>query len=193
MYKLLEFEDIIRIPPALFNLPLKDAAIEVLRTSYEGRIIRGLGLAVSILDVNVDAKGIIIPGEGATYHKARVKALFFSPEPQEVVEGIVTVVAEYGIEVRLGPVDGFIHKSQIFEKETFSYSREQEYLLGEKTGKILRRGDVVRARIVQVSYGTRRLRLRIGLTMTQPYLGKLEWIKEAIEVKKGAKKKRSSS
>ena len=118
MYKLLEFEDIIRIPPALFNLPLKDAAIEVLRTNYEGRIIRGLGLAVSILDVNVDAKGIIIPGEGATYHKARVKALFFSPEPQEVVEGIVTVVAEYGIEVRLGPVDGFIHKSQIFDSDS---------------------------------------------------------------------------
>lgn len=196
MYKLVELEDMVRIPPALFKLSPHEAAVEVLREKYEGRILRDIGLAITILDVNIDPVGVLVPGDGATYHRVRAKVLVFAPEPQEVVEGEVTVVAEYGIEVRLGPIDGFIHRSQLHEKETFSYNREQAMWLGDKTGRILRRGDRVRARVVQVSYGTRGLKLRVGLTMRQPYLGKLEWIDEELRKKEGvegAEKKRSSS
>jgi len=197
LYKIVEFEDVIRIPPALFKLPLHEAATEVLREKYEGKIFENLGLAVTILDVSIDPVGILVPGDGATYHKVRVKALFFTPLRQEVVEGEVIVVAEYGMEVRLGPIDAFIHRSQIHEKESFSYNKEQGMWMGLKTGRLLRRGDKVRARIVQVSYGTKGLRLRVGLTMRQPYLGKLEWIEEALrkkaEVEKNAEKKRSPS
>ena len=196
MFKLVEMEDMVRIPPSLFKLPPKEAAVEVLREKYEGRILRDIGLAITILDVELDPKGVLVPGDGATYHRIRAKALVFAPEPQEVVEGEVTVVAEYGVEVRIGPLDGFIHRSQLHEKETFSYNREQAMWLGEKTGRILRRGDRVRARVVQVSYGTRGPKLRVGLTMRQPFLGKLEWIEEEIrkmEGAKGAEKKGAST
>jgi len=35
--------------------------------------------------------------------------------------------------------------------------------------------------VIAVSYGGRRQALRVQLTMRQPYLGKLEWIKEEIK------------
>jgi DNA-directed RNA polymerase subunit E' len=46
----------------------------------------------------------------------------------------------------------------------------------------LKEGDKVRARIVTVSM-KRGTRGKIGLTMRQPGLGKLEWIKEEREAK----------
>jgi len=79
--------------------------------------------------------------------------------------------------VRVGPVDGYVHKSQIMD-DVVSYSREQNAVIGQKTARVLRKGDDVRARVVAVSYGGRKQVLRVQLTMRQPYLGKLEWIKE---------------
>jgi DNA-directed RNA polymerase subunit E' len=77
----------------------------------------------------------------------------------------------------VGPVDGYVHKSQIMD-DVVSYSREQSAVIGQKTARVLRKGDSVRARIVAVSYGGRRQALRVQMTMRQPYLGKLEWIRE---------------
>lgn len=185
LYKIIEFEDIIRVPPSLFNRPLKEAVLEVLREEYEGQIIRDVGYIVSILDLQVSELGHLVFNDGALYHKTKFEALVFSPQLQEIVEGEVALVEEYGLLVRLGPVDGFIHKSQIFD-DFFSYNRDQNIMLGSKTGRILRKNDKVRARIVSISYGSRRQILRIGLTMRQPHLGKLEWIEQELKGGKNA-------
>ena len=177
MYKVVEMDDVVRIPPSLFEKPLKEAALSVLREQYEGQIIRDIGLVISILDLQVSEYGQIVFNDGALYHRSRFKALVFAPVLHEVVEGEIVLIEEYGLLVRLGPLEGFIHKSQIFD-DFFSYNREQNMMLGSKTGKIIRKGDRVRARIVSISYGTRRQALRVGLTMRQPFLGKIEWIEE---------------
>ena len=187
VYKIIEFKDVVRIPPSLFGRPLKEAALEVLEEKYKGQIIHGIGLIISILDVEVSEYGHIVFNDGALYHNAKFKALVFSPALHEVVEGEVMLVEEYGLLVRLGPLEGFIHKSQIYD-DFFSYNREQNILLGSSSGKVIRKGDRVRARIVNISYGTRQQTLRIGLTMRQPYLGKLEWIEEEIAGKARAAK-----
>jgi DNA-directed RNA polymerase subunit E' len=62
-------------------------------------------------------------------------------------------------------------------------------LLGKDTKRDLRVGDKVRARIVALSINERSPReSKIGLTMRQPGLGKLEWIEEERK-KKGEKEK----
>ncbi|RLE66875.1 MAG: DNA-directed RNA polymerase [Thermoprotei archaeon] len=179
MFKVVKMKDIIRIPPRMFSLPLEDSALTVLKENFEGRIIRDLGLIVSILDVDVEDIGKIAPGDGAVYHVATFNALVFTPMLKEVVEGEVITVEDFGLLVRIGPVDAFIHKSQIHD-DYFSFSREQSAMLGSKTGRIVRKGDKVRARIVQVSYGGQAKILKIGLTMRQPYLGKIEWIEHDV-------------
>jgi DNA-directed RNA polymerase subunit E' len=58
----------------------------------------------------------------------------------------------------------------------FSYQSGQDVLIGKKTGLALRVGDIVRGKIVVV--GLQRNAIRVGITMRQPGLGKLEWIDE---------------
>jgi len=66
---------------------------------------------------------------------------------------------------------------------TFSTSGS---LLGKDSKKILKKGDTCLARVVALSY--KGDMPKIGLTMRQPGLGKLEWIKEEKKkFKKGMK------
>jgi len=54
-------------------------------------------------------------------------------------------------------------------------------LVGKEKKQSLTEGDSVRCRIVAISLSEREPRdSKIGLTMRQPYLGKLDWIEEEI-------------
>ena len=189
MYKIVTFQDVVRIPPSKFKEPLNKAAREVLKETYEGQLIEGVGLIISVLDVNASPIGKIVPGDGASYHEVTFNALVFSPMLYEVVEGEIVTIENFGLFVRLGPLEGFIHRSQIYD-DSFSYDRVQGTMLGEKTRYVVRKGDIVRARIVTISTASAGIRgFRIGLTMRQPFLGKIEWIKKELErIYKGKKR-----
>ncbi|RLF05784.1 MAG: DNA-directed RNA polymerase, partial [Thermoprotei archaeon] len=87
MYYLATISDEVRIPPSRFNEKLEDVAFDSLKSTYEGLVIKGLGIIVAILQVKVSPEGKIIPGDGATYHKVRFDALIYSPVEGEVIEG----------------------------------------------------------------------------------------------------------
>ncbi len=181
MFKILKLQDTIRIPPNKFSKPLEDAAQEILRELYEGQIIDDIGLIINVMDIEVSEIGRIVPGDGALYHDVTFKALVFSPLLHEVVEGEVTTVESFGVLVKIGPLEGFIHISQIHD-EAFTYDKGQMALIGRKSKYILKKGDIVRARIVSISFSRGRGRtIRIGMTMRQPFLGKIEWIKKDLE------------
>ena len=67
-----------------------------------------------------------------------------------------------------------IHISQTMD-DYVSFSKTNT-LLGKVSKKILKQGDLCIARIVAISH--KGDSPKIGLTMRQPGLGKLEWIKE---------------
>ncbi|MEZ0345023.1 MAG: DNA-directed RNA polymerase [Infirmifilum sp.] len=184
MYKIMRLEDVIRIPPRLFGKPLNEAALEILRESFEGRVLEGIGLVVSVLDAVASEEGYLTFGEAGSYHRAQFTALVFSPVNQEVVEGEVVLVENIGLTVRLGAVDGFVHRSQVFATKDVIYERDQGVVIAESGKRIIRRGDVVRARVTGFTYDVQKGQLRVRLTMRQPYLGKLEYIKELIEKQK---------
>ena len=181
MYIIAEVEDVVRIPPNLFGFPLKEAALKVLRERYEGYLHPDLGIIITVFDVKVEELGRILPGDGATYHNARFKVLSFKPQVKEVVEGIVVGATDKGLFVNLGPVDGFLHKSQISDKRVLFDERGGRYII-EETRQVVEKGDKVRARVVGVSFPTEpTARPRIILTMRQPLLGKLEWVEEELK------------
>ncbi|MEM4262720.1 MAG: DNA-directed RNA polymerase, partial [Thermoplasmata archaeon] len=87
--------------------------------------------------------------------------------------------------------DGLLHISQIMD-DRIDVDLENQRFLGKDTRRDLRLGDPVRARIVSLSINERSPReSKIGLTMRQPGLGKLEWIEEdKKEKKEGAKEEK---
>ncbi len=182
MYQLVRLEGLVRIPPEKFGEPLEKAAKDILREEYEGTIDPELGVIVAVLNVEVSEAGLIVPGDGATYHDVKYEVLTFIPQMQEVVEGEVVEVTDFGIFVRLGPIDGFVHLSQIYD-DYFSYDKRQGVLLGRDTHYDLRVKDIVRARIVTISLGASggSRSIKIGMTMRQPFLGKIEWIRKEVE------------
>lgn len=175
--------DTVRVPPDKFGSDLKEVVTELLRKTYEGKWDRDLGVVLAVTEVEEIGVGKIIPGDGATYHEVKFKLISFKPELQEVVEGEVVDVAEFGIFVRIGPMDALAHVSQIME-DYISYDRKQGVLIGKESRRSIKSGDRVRARIIAVSM---KGKPKIGLTMKQPGLGKIEWIEEEVKKKEKAK------
>jgi len=180
MFKLVTLEDTIRIPPEKFGEPIEKVGYEQLRARYEGIIDEELGYVVAVTDIQVSPVGKIIPGDGATYHKALFGLLAFRPIIQEVVEGEVVEVADFGAFVRIGPIDALLHVSQLID-DFISYDEKQGVLMGKETRRILKTQDHVRVRVTAVSLGGGGASGKVGVTARQPFLGKIEWIKKDIE------------
>jgi DNA-directed RNA polymerase subunit E' len=189
LFKLIILEDTIRIPPETFGNPLEAVGHQQVKTKYEGVVDEELGYVIAVTDVKVSPVGKIIPGDGATYHKVTFSLLTFYPKVQEVVEGEVVEIADFGAFVRIGPIDALLHVSQLMD-DFISYDEKQGVLLGKETKRKLTSGDQVRVRITAVSLGRAGSSGKIGVTARQPFLGKLEWIEHEIQkIKEQTEKK----
>ncbi len=199
MFYVVEIEDYIRVEPKLFGLPTKEAVEKQLQETYSEYHDKEIGESIGVIEVLDVGEGIIIPGDGAAYYNSRFKLLVWKPEMQELVYGIVSEITNFGAFMTLGVMQGMMHISQAME-DYVSFSKSNT-LIGKSSKRSLRKGDACLARIVAISYKGEEPKL--GLTMRQPGLGKLEWIKEdkrkaqlgikkaeAEEKKKGGKGKK---
>ena len=176
MFKLITLQDTIRIPPETFGSPLEKVGRDQVKAKYEGIVDEELGYVIAVTNVKVSPIGKIIPGDGATYHKVTFSLLTFYPIIQEIVEGDVVEIADFGAFVRIGPVDALLHVSQLID-DYMSYDEKQSVLMGKETKRKLTTGDQLRVRITAVSLGRAGSSGKIGVTARQPFLGKLEWLK----------------
>lgn len=189
LFKLITLEDTIRIPPETFGNPLEAVGHQQVKAKYEGIVDEELGYVIAVINVEVNPIGKIIPGDGATYHKVTFSLLTFYPKVQEVLEGEVVEIADFGAFVRIGPIDALLHVSQLMD-DFISYDEKQGVLLGKETKRKLTSGDQVRVRITAVSLGRAGSSGKIGVTARQPFLGKLEWIERDVQkIKEPAEKK----
>jgi DNA-directed RNA polymerase subunit E' len=189
LFKLITLEDTIRIPPETFGNPLEAVGHQQVKAKYEGVVDEELGYVIAVTEVKVSPTGKIIPGDGATYHKVNFSLLTFYPKIQEVVEGEVVEIADFGAFVRIGPIDALLHVSQLMD-DFISYDEKQGVLLGKESKRKLMSGDQVRVRITAVSLGRAGTSGKIGVTARQPFLGKLEWIEHDLQrIREAAEKK----
>ncbi len=189
MFKIVTVEDVVKIPPEKFGQNLEVVAYEELKTKYEGIVSKEFGFVIAVINVKASLSGKIIPGDGSTYHTVAFSLLTYYPEVQGVVEGEVVEVEDFGAFVRIGPIDALLHVSQVID-DFISYDERQSSLNAKESGRILRQGDVVRARVTVVSFMKGKSSGKIGLTTRQPFLGKMEWIAEDIKKLKGPPQKK---
>lgn len=174
MFYLLEVEDHVRVEPKHFGLVTRDAVEKQLQESFVDKVTKELGYVVGVVSVDSVQDGVIIPGDGAAYYKSTFKLLVWKPELHELVYGTITEITNFGAFIQIGPAQGMIHISQTME-DYVSLSKT-----GTLTGKVSKRnlakGDECMARVVAISYKSGEP--KIGLTMRQAGLGKVEWLKE---------------
>jgi len=179
--------DVVRIPPSLFGTSAKKAAINILKSKYESMVNPNLGYIIMILDANVDPMGKLIAGDGGTFHRVEFDALTFYPKLQEIVNGEIVDITDFGAFVRIGPTDALLHLSQIMD-DYLKSDVAAGVILANQSGKTLRVGSTIRTRITAVSLGKAATMGKIGITCRQPFLGADEWIEEEIK-KDGLDKK----
>jgi DNA-directed RNA polymerase subunit E' len=178
MYRIIQMSDTVRIPPERMTEDLGKTISELVQESFEGRLNKVHGITVLTTNVRPMGDGQVIHGDGAIYQKVGFDALVFKPDNQEVVDGIVAEVVEFGAFVHIGPLDALVHMSQVMN-DFMTADVHNERLVGKETGRTLEVGENVRARIVTASLNELSPReSKIGLTMRQTGLGKFDWIDE---------------
>jgi len=176
--------DHVRVEPNKFGMDTDAAVRAQLEESYSGFQDKDIGTVVSVLKVMEVKEGIIIPGDGAAYYESTFKLIVFKPELQELVYGTIEEITNFGAFISMGPIRGMIHISQTMD-DFVSFS-DTGVLTGKDGKKTLMQADKCMARIVAISYKGESP--KIGLTMRQPGLGKLEWVKAEKEKADAASK-----
>ncbi len=200
MYLIVERDEVIRIPPPMLGEDVDQMVKQLAMEKIEGNVysftreeVRDANerkyVIVLILNIERVGDGIIVPGDGAVYQKVKFKALAYHPELQEPALGYVVDVLKFGAFLRIGPLDGLLHISQVMD-DILDVDVENKRLVGKESKRTIRVDDKVIARIVALSLNDANPRhSKIGLTMRQPGLGKLEWFDVKEESKKEEKKK----
>ena len=180
MYSLCTIQDNVRVPPAKFSEDLNKTILEITRKDYEGFVDSDLGVVIAVVEAEKVGDGRIVPGDGAAFYSAKLTLLTYKPTVQELIEGHVAETTDFGAFVRIGPIDGLVHVSQIMD-DYIDYDAKTQTFAGKESKRQLKANDNVLARIVTVSLKGSVAESKIGLTMRQPYLGKKEWAKMRAE------------
>ena len=188
MYRIVSMEDTVRIPPDM----LTNKSEELIKTiesltheNFEGKMTYDNSLIVLVTEIALNGSGRIVHGDGGVFQHVKFNALTFKPELHEIVQGTVCEILKFGAFIRFGPLDGLLHISQIMD-DRIDVDLINERLVGKESKRELRVNDRVRARVVAVSINERNPReSKIGLTMRQPGLGKIEWLEEDRLIKEG--------
>ncbi|MBN1281087.1 MAG: DNA-directed RNA polymerase [Candidatus Thermoplasmatota archaeon] len=188
MYTLAKIHDTVRVPPERFGENLDNAIKDIVQKTFEGTLRRNHGLIVVVDNIKPVGDGIVIHGDGSMYQKVEFEALTFNPLLQELIDGVVCEVVEFGAFCHIGPLDALLHMSQIMN-DYVDVDVESNRIQGKETKRILKVGDPIRARIVALSLNELSAReSKIGLTMRQPALGAHEWLAEPKDDKRGERK-----
>jgi len=186
LFSISTLQDVVRIPPSLFGTTLKKAVVNILKSKYESMINADLGYIIMIMDAKVEPMGKMIAGDGGTYHKVEFNALTFYPKLQEIVQGELVDITDFGAFVRIGPTDALLHLSQVMD-DYLKSDVQAGVILANQSGRTLKVGSTIRTRITAVSLGKAASMGKIGITCRQPFLGADEWIAEEIKKADGKK------
>ncbi len=184
MFYKVKVEDHIRVPPKDLDVDRKKSILKQIKEKFDGYISKDFGTVIDVAEVNEIGEGVIVPGDGAPYYRTQFELLAFKPELQEVVHGRIKDMADFGAFVNIGPMDAMVHISQSMD-DFVSFSKDK-VLTGRDSKRTLKINDECRARIIATSFKDI-ANPKIGVTMRQLGLGKLEWLKNEREGKSSKK------
>jgi DNA-directed RNA polymerase subunit E' len=124
--------------------------------------------------------GKVVAGDAGTFHHVTFEALTFQPKLQEIVNGELVDITDFGAFVRIGPTDALLHLSQVMD-DYLKSDVAGGVILANQSGRTLKVGSTIRTRITAVSLGKASSMGKIGITCRQPFLGADKWIEEEIK------------
>lgn len=174
MFYKVKLKDYVDLSPDLFEGDLNESIRQQIERNYAEKTTEDFGLVISVVGVDSVGQGFKLPEDSSRHYVVEFTLLSYKPELHEVIEGKVSSITNFGVFVNMGVVDGLVHLSQTMIDQV-SFSKVGS-IQGTETGQTLKIDDTVKASIVAVSFRDVR-NVKIGLTMRQPGLGSVEWLK----------------
>lgn len=187
-YKKYVLEGIASIAPEGISGELDEIIINQLSKEYEGTIDKNIGLIIAVTELQEHDIGEIIPGDPNVFFKVKFSVITYLPKLHEIVNGVVTQATDFGAFLKIGPVEGLCHVSQVMD-DFNSYNGELPGFMGKESKQTLVIEDLVLTRIANVSLKGTVADTKIGLTMRQFGLGKPEWQTSSEKKEKKSVKK----
>lgn len=123
----------------------KEKVLGLLRARYEDRVLRDVGYVVAVIDCRV-LHGRWIPLDPNLYLRVLATLLVWRPEVGEVVEGRISNVGQTSVYVDLGVLEALCPVSRLVQ-DTLRYDAVNRVLRGIKTKIVIKKDDLVRARV----------------------------------------------
>ncbi len=177
MYYKYTVTDSISVPPKYIGEDVAGATTKILRMKYERTLDKDMGIMLVVFNVRDISDGYILPTDPNIHHDVTFDVLTFGLEVDEVVVGEVSELADFGLFVRLGPIDGLVHLSQI-TSDFITYDRKMGVFSSKNSKRSVKKGDTVYAKVSTISMRNTIQDIRIALTMRAEGFGRPEWIKE---------------
>ena len=194
MFNVAKIREKLKLEPGYFSMKVDEGLLLVARTKLEQTISRDLGLILTVVSAKATSDGFVIHGDPAAYYTADLEVLTYKPEVNEVIEGEVVELMDFGAFINMGPLDGLVHLSQITD-DFMSFNRRAGAITAKTKNRSLKKGDIVCAKVATVSMKKTVNDSKIGLTMKGPGLGKEEWLlqkKDEPKESQGSKPKKTS-
>ncbi|GAA5852630.1 hypothetical protein JCM5353_005885 [Sporobolomyces roseus] len=101
-------KDTIKVEPRDFAKPPAEAIKEEIHRRYSNKVIPGVGLCISLLDILSCTEGAVLYGDGCFYYQTEFRLIMFRPYVGEAILGKVKGQSPEGIVVTLGFFDDIL-------------------------------------------------------------------------------------
>ncbi|KAH9316157.1 hypothetical protein KI387_024784, partial [Taxus chinensis] len=153
MFFLSVLEHTIRIPPQTLNIRLEEAIFQELQKLFVDKIIKDLGLCVSIYDIRAIDGGFVFAGDGAPTYTIDFRLVVFRPFIGEVLVGRLKKSDKSGIYLSLGFFDD-IHVPEHHLQQPSTFDEKENAWKWDYDGSelFLDLDEEVRFRVTQLKY-----------------------------------------
>lgn len=153
MFIVSEMRNIVRIPPDLFHLNLKDAVTIELNKKLANKVVLNVGLCICMWNIEKIEESFLFPGDGASHTPVVFRYVVFRPFIEEILLGKIRCCSQEGVHVSLEFFDDILipptalqHPSRFDETEQV-WVWEYDMGDGEKHDLFMDIGETIRFRV----------------------------------------------
>lgn len=121
-------EDDVRTAPRDLQRPHLEAVTSELRKTYVDKVIRDLGLCITLYDVSSIEGGFLFPGDGAPRFRVKFRLVIFRPFLGEILVGKVTGCNTSGVQVSVGFFSDILIPEHLLQSPSVFDENEQLWI-----------------------------------------------------------------
>ena len=163
MFHLIPHKESFHIHPRQLDKNIIATLRNMVRQKHTGLVTESWGWCLNIVNYNKITQ-VKINEEGSVVYEVEFFTINFLLDVEEIIVGTITDIHDQGFFIDAGPAQIFISKDKMGDLYTITeHGDEGKKFVNENTGKTLKKGGKVRAKITTVKYQSGRFAVIGGI------------------------------